>query len=311
MFVYALKLSGLPQDIDAPKLLETELGISPLSSEAGIRDGSEIIIADPNRNGELFFDKELKALGQSFTALSRAGIQFVVLRKRYKRQHKLVADYTVSLKAGRKAWREEKLRVDAASDSLESFLCQEASSEDMEVLRPLFPNDLNKLLRDTDTGVMQGSEMLQAVFPSLKGSDARRIFYQMQILFEKRAGKWKSRLGCAWVSVYFIMSVLVGIAVYDWLTDSIDLHGLISAPLAFVLGLVPFVGSIIAYISATSLWDWNSISAFLVFFWYYIPILYLIAMLLIATFRGEGKTSWQRLMGKARREGSNEVDEDD
>ena len=311
MFVYILKISGLPQDAGAFELLETEFGVSQHVCEEAMQGDGEIKLTEPVRNGELFFESELKTLGQSFTALSRAGLQFVVLRQRYHRDPKLVADYTDTLKIGRKAWREEKLRVDAASDSLESFLCEEASSEDMEVLRPLFPNDVTDMLRDSDTGVMKGSEMLQKVFPSLKGSDARRIFYQMQTLFEKRAGKWKSRLGCAWVSVYFLMSVLVGFAIYDWLTESIDLHGLISAPLAFVLGLTPFVGSIIAYISATSLWEWGSLSAFIVFFWYYFPIAYLIVLLLAATFRGEGKTTWQRMIGNARRNRNNDVEEED
>lgn len=311
MFVYVLKVCGLPQDSDALKLLETELGLSERSHDNALQIGDELTVANPGRNGELFFDKELKNLGNSFTVLSRAGFQFQILRKRYNGEYKLVADYSAFLKAGRKDWREEKIRVDAASESLESFLCQEASAEDMEVLRPLFPPDVNHLLRDNETGVMKGSEMLQSAFPSIKGADARRVFYQMQLLFERRAGKWKNRLGCAWVSVYFIMSVLVGIAVYDWLTETINLHGLISAPLAFVLGLVPFLGSILAYISATSLWDWSSLSAFLVFFWYYLPIIYLIVMLLIATFRGEGKSAWQRFMGKSKLENGKDPDEDD
>ena len=311
MFVYVLKVCGLPLDTDALMLLDTEFDLSDRNHENAVQVGDVLTIANPGRNGELFFEKELKQLGQSFTVLSRAGFHFQVLRKRYNGEYKLVADYSAFLKSGRKNWREEKLRVDAASESLESFLCQEASSEDMEVLRPLFPPDVNRLLRDTETGVMKGSEMLQSAFPSMKGSDARRIFYQMQVLFERRAGKWKNRLGCAWVSIYFIMSVLVGIAVYDWLTETINLHGLISAPLAFVLGLVPFLGSILAYISATSLWDWSSLSAFIVFFWYYLPIMYLIAMLLIATFRGEGKSTLQRLLGKNKLESGKDPDEDD
>ena len=164
MFVYALKISGLPQGTDAFELLESELGVSQSACEQAMQDGSHLFVTDPRRNGELFFDKELQTLGQSFTALTRAGLQFVVLRKRYNGKFKLVADYTESLKVGRKAWREEKLRVDAASDSLESFLCQEATSEDMEVLRPLFPSEVTNFLRDSDTGVMKGSEMLQKVF---------------------------------------------------------------------------------------------------------------------------------------------------
>lgn len=309
MFVYAIKISGPPQRADAFELLKSEFNVSQQAFDKAKLGEEPLIIAEPHRSGELFFDRELKVMGQSFTSLSRAGLRFEVLRKRHDDQYKVVANYTEFLKSGRKSWREEKLRVDAASESLESFLCQEANSEDMEVLRPLFPSDINKLLRDTDTGVMKGSSMLQEVFPTLKGADARRIFYQMQILFEKRAGKWKNRLGCAWVFVYFIMSVFIGIAIYDWLTESIDIHGFISAPIALILGLLPFAGSILAYISATSVWGWSAIVTFVIFFWYYLPIAYLIILLLLASFRGQGKVTWQKIIGNAKRD--NDDDKED
>lgn len=297
MFVYALKISGLPQDADAFELLNAEFGVSRQAFQEATRRNGSLNVLEPHRSGELFFEQALKELGQSFTKLSRAGLQFVILRKRFNGQYKLVADYSEYLKAGRKAWREEKIRVEAASESLESFLCEEASSEDMEVLRPLFPQDVNRLLRDSEAGVMKGSEMLQEVFPSLKGADARRIFYQMQVLYEKRAGKWKNRFGCAWVSVYFMMAVLIGIAVYDGLTEVAGLHWLLAIPLAFVLSLVPFVGSIIAYLTATSLWGWASLFAFVIFFWYYLPIVYLLVQLLVAAFKGEAKDKWQQITG--------------
>ena len=298
MFVYAINISGLPQDDDAFNIMNAEYNTTKAEFEQAIVGRTKIIVADPSRDGEMFFEKELKSLGQSFTALSRAGLFFTVLRKRYNGNFKSVADFTVSLKIGRQAWREERLRVEAASESLESFLCKEASSEDMEVLRPLFPESINTHLQDTDTGVLKGSEIMQAVFPSLKRSDCRRIFHEMQRLFEKRAAKWKSRFGCAWVSAYFIMAVLITFAIYEWLSGSFNWHGLLAAPTALVLSIVPIVGSTLASIAAVKLWGWPSWLAFVTFFWYYIPAIYLVGQLIAASFKGEGKAAWNKLIGR-------------
>lgn len=298
MFVYALQISGIPQNSEAFEQLHSQLGISQHTFDQAIFNEMPLVVVSPQRTGELFFENELKSLGQTFTQLARDGLQFQVLRQRYNGDFKPVADYRPSLKQGRKAWREERLRVDAAADSLESFLCDEASAEDMEVLRPLFPNNINTLLKDTHSGVMHGSEMLLSVFPTLKGADSRRIFYAMQQLFEKRAGKWKNRVGCAWVSVYFIMVVFVSYASFEWLQTSLELHALLAAPAAFVLGVIPVIGSVLAYLSATELWAWKDSSAFFFFFWHYLPAIYPIGLLLIATLKGNGKAILQKLLGR-------------
>ena len=307
MFVYAINISGLPQDDDAFNIMNAEYNTTKAEFEQAIAGRTKIIVADPSRDGEMFFERELKNLGQSFSALSRAGLFFTVLRKRYNGNYKLVADFTISLKVGRKAWREERLRVEAASESLESFLCKEASSEDMEVLRPLFPESINTYLQDDETGVSKGSEIMQTVFPSLKGSDCRRIFHEMQTLHEKRAAKWKSRFGCVWVSAYFIMAVLITYCIYEWLTGSFSWHGLLAAPSALILSIVPIVGSTLASIAAVKLWGWPIWLAFVTFFWYYIPAVYLVCQLIAASFRGEGKAAWNKLIGRK----SDAYDDDD
>ena len=298
MFVYAINMSGLPQDDDAFNIMQAEYDTTRAEFDQAISGRTKIIVADPSRDGEMFFEQELKKLGQSFTALSRAGLFFTVLRKRHNGNFKVVADFTISLKVGRKAWREERLRVEAASDSLESFICKEASSEDMEVLRPLFPESFNNYLQDTDTGVLKGSEMMQSVFPSLKGSDCRKIFHEMQIHYEKRAAKWKSRFGCIWVSAYFIMAALITFVVYEWLVGIHDWHGLVAAPSALILSIIPIVGSTLATVAAVKIWGWPAWIAFITFFWYYIPAVYLVAQLITAAFRGEGKAAWNKLVGK-------------
>lgn len=298
MFVYAITTSGLPQDDDAYNIMHAAYNTTKDAFDQAISGRTRIIIADPSRDGEMFFEKALKDMGRSFTELSRAGLFFTVHRQRHDGNFKVVADFTISLKAGRKAWREERLRVEAASESLESFLCREASSEDMEVLRPLFPDSFNTYLQDMETGVLKGSEVMQQIFPSLKRSDCRRIFHEMQVHHEKRAAKWKSRFGCAWVSAYFIMAVFITYAIYEWLVGSFDWHGLLAAPSALVLSIIPIAGSVLASIAAVSLWEWPAWLAFAMFFWYYIPAIYLIGQLLTAASKGEGKAAWNKLIGK-------------
>lgn len=298
MFVYAINISGLPQDDDAFNIMQAEYSTTKAEYDQAISGRTHILVADPTRDGEMFFDRELKKLGKSFTALARAGLLFTVMRKRHDSSYKMVADFTISLKAGRKAWREERLRVEAASESLESFICKEASSEDMEVLRPLFPNSLNTYLQDTDTGIIKGSEVMQSVFPSLKRSDCRRIFHEMQVHYEKRAAKWKSRLGCVWVSAYFIMAAVITFVLFEWLLGSFNWHGLLAAPVALVLSIIPVVGSTLASVAAVKLWGWPVWVAVVAFFWYYIPAVYLTGQLLAAAFKGEGKSAWNELVGK-------------
>jgi len=306
MFVYAINISGLPQNKDAFNIMQAEYDTTEAEYDQAIIGRTRIVITDPNRDGELFFERELKKLGQSFTALSRAGLFFTVLRKRHDGKFKIVSDFTISTKVGCQAWHEERLRVEAAGESLESFICKEASSEDMEVLRPLFPESINTYLQNTETGIIKGSEIMQDVFPSLKRSDCRRIFHEMQMHYERRAAKWKSRLGCAWVSAYFIMAVFITFTIYEWLSGSFDWHGLLAAPTALILSIIPIVGSILASIAAVKLWGWPAWLAFTAFFWYYIPVIYLVCQLLAAAFKGEGKAAWDKLLSKKVDEDENE-----
>ena len=304
MFLYAISISGLPQDNDAFDILHGTYGTTEAEFNDAYTGRAQITVADPTRDGEMFFERELKAMEQSFCALSRAGLCFTVFRKRHDGNFKSVADFTTSLKEGRKAWQQERLRVEAASESLESFICKEASSEDMEVLRPLFPDSITTHLQDSDTGVLKGSELMHAVFPSLKRSDCRRIFHEMQVHYERRSAKWKSRFGCAWVSAYFIMAAVIAFVIYEWLVGHYEWHGLLAAPTGIVLSIIPIAGSTLATIAAVNLWGWPAWMAFLVFFWYYLPGVYLIGQLLMAASRGEGKAAWKKLIGK-------KADEDD
>ena len=298
MFVYAIKISGLPLEVDAKSILNQHFPDSIVESGEAVLTGDQITINLPVRDGELFFSKTLRKMGDSFTELSRSGWRFLVLRKRFDEKYKLVASYDESLKIGRRAWRDERHRVEAASESLESFLNKKATAEDMEVLRPLFPKDIGRFIRDKDKNVDAGAEILQQALPTLKPSDSQRIFAQMQSLYEKRSGKWKNRFGCAWVSVYFLMSVFLAFAIFDGLTSGFSWYGLIAAPIAMIIALLPIIGSAAASFSAVNVWSWSTGISILIFFGYYIPIAYVIVRIGFAAFKGEGIASWNKLLSK-------------
>ena len=298
MFVYAIKISGIPPETDAKSILKQHFPDSESELGETVLAGDQITIYQPVQNGELFFNKVLRKMGESFTELARQDWQFLVLRKRFDSKYKLVASYDEGVKIGRRAWRDERQRVEAASESLESFLCKEANVEDMEVLRPLFPQSINQLLRKKEENVTEGAEVLQLAFPTLKSSESRRIFSAMQILQERRAGKWKNRFGCAWVSLYFIMSIFLAYVITDGLTDGLSWNGILAAPVALILALVPVVGSIAAFLSATKVWDWPTAISLIIFFAYYIPIAFIIVRIGFAAFKGEGIATWNKLFSK-------------
>ena len=299
MFVYAIRVSGLPSEVDAKSILNQHFPDTLSDSRSVVVAGDQLTIYQPVQNGELFFNKLLQKMGESFTELSRQDWKFLVLRKRHDGKYKLVANYDESFKVGRRAWRDERHRVEAASESLESFLCKEATAEDMEVLRPLFPRKINRLLqRSGDDNIAAGAEILQQACPTLKASDSRRMFFQMQSLHERRAGKWKNRLGCAWVSLYFIMSVFLCYATFEGLTDGLSWHGLIAAPVAMIIALLPIIGSVAASISAINVWGWSASTSILVYFIYYAPIAYIIVRMGFAAFKGEGITTWNKILNK-------------
>ena len=299
MFVYGIKVGGLLQADNAYELVHAQFGVDETTYQQAYDQREVLIIWEPERDGELFFEDEYQDLSQAFSELSRKGLQFTVFRQRFGDQWKEVADYSERLKKGRKMWREERLRVEAAGESLQAFLAKESTSEDMEVLRPLFPKTMAECLKGGDDGVLKGAEILLEVFPSLKRGDRGRILYAMQLLHERRNSKWKSRSGCAWVSIYFLMATIEMFAIYAWLADGFDWYGLLAAPAAFVIGLMPGLGSIFAYQGATDVWGWENWSALMAFFWYYLPILFVIGVLAYALSKGSSKLAWNRILGRS------------
>lgn len=84
--------------------------------------------------------------------------------------------------------------------------------------------------------------------------------------------KWKTRLGCLWIVVYLCMAVFEMFAIYDWIEWKYELNTFLSIIASVVVGFTLGLGSLLAYFGATEVWEWESLSAITVFFWYYIPI---------------------------------------
>lgn len=89
---------------------------------------------------------------------------------------------------------------------------------------------------------------------------------------EEERPKWKTRLGCLWVVAFLCMAIFEMFAIYDWLVWKYELNTFLSVVVSVIAGFTPGLGSLLAYFGATEVWEWESVSAIAVFFWYYIPI---------------------------------------
>jgi len=89
---------------------------------------------------------------------------------------------------------------------------------------------------------------------------------------EEERPKWKTRLGCLWVVAFLCMAIFEMFAIYDWLVLKYELNTFLSVVVSVIAGFTPGLGSLLAYFGATEVWEWESVSAIAVFFWYYIPI---------------------------------------
>jgi len=72
---------------------------------------------------------------------------------------------------------------------------------------------------------------------------------------------------------YFVMGVIGAFTITDLYHTKYGFDYIVSFVGAFVTSFIPLVGSIVAYISATELWQWSSLKASIYFFLYYTPII--------------------------------------
>jgi len=88
-----------------------------------------------------------------------------------------------------------------------------------------------------------------------------------------RTPQWIVTLIALNLLLYFIMSCVQFFAIYDFYDEGYDFHGIFIAIGALITSLIPIVGSWVAYLGATALWQWDGLIAFVAFFAYYLPLL--------------------------------------
>lgn len=140
--------------------------------------------------------------------------------------------------------------------------------------------------------------------------DETNIIYE---LYKPSNGAWKSceldDLGLdrtpEWVHTlvglnliwYFVMTILQFFFIYEWYSEKYEWGGIVSTLAALVTGLVPIVGSFVAYWSVTELSGWESYKALWAFFVYYIPLfgffLYLGWIVIKALYRDRWYRFWR------------------
>jgi hypothetical protein len=95
---------------------------------------------------------------------------------------------------------------------------------------------------------------------------------------------------------YFVVGLIQTSAIYNLYTTKYEIYGLFSAIGAVITAYTPLLGSIIAYNSATELWNWQWYNALFIFFFYYLPIigfiLYLIWIIIKAFFSDRWYRFW-------------------
>jgi len=79
------------------------------------------------------------------------------------------------------------------------------------------------------------------------------------------------------IGLSFIAYILIGFveifAIYDWYTIKYEMGAFTATMGATLTAFVPILGSLFAYWSATELWEWDRLNAFLFYFFYYLPLL--------------------------------------
>ena len=85
---------------------------------------------------------------------------------------------------------------------------------------------------------------------------------------------------------YFVMIFFELSPIYDLYSIKYTLDTTSAIIASIVTAIIPIVGSVMAYISSTTLSDWGVIKAVIIYFWYYIPLIsffvYLIYLLIKA-----------------------------
>ena len=72
---------------------------------------------------------------------------------------------------------------------------------------------------------------------------------------------------------YFVMIFFELSPLYDLYSIKYTMDTTYAIIASIITAIIPIVGSVMAYISSTTLSDWGVIKALIIYFWYYIPII--------------------------------------
>jgi len=84
---------------------------------------------------------------------------------------------------------------------------------------------------------------------------------------------WIKTLMVISVLGYFVMIFFELSPIYDLYSIKYTLDTTSAIIASIVTAIIPIVGSVMAYISSTTLSDWGVIKAVIIYFWYYIPLI--------------------------------------
>ncbi|SFV64981.1 hypothetical protein MNB_SV-14-1531 [hydrothermal vent metagenome] len=93
---------------------------------------------------------------------------------------------------------------------------------------------------------------------------------------------------------YFVVGLIQSSAIYNLYNTKYEIYGLFSAIGAVITAYIPILGSIVAYNSATELWNWSWYNALFIFFFYYLPLFGFIVYILWIILKAYYSDRWYR-----------------
>jgi hypothetical protein len=112
-----------------------------------------------------------------------------------------------------------------------------------------------------------------------------------------RTPLWLNLLVGMTLIAYFTVGLIQTSAIYNLYNTNYEIYGLFSAIGAVLTAYTPILGSIVAYTSATELWNWSWYNALLIFFFSYLPvfgfIVYVIWLVLKALYSDRWYRFWR------------------
>lgn len=202
-------------------------------------------------------------------------------------------------KIGIKIINIDEVELKSISQTLQLFILEGDYSIN-SIIKKIKEDKIVELDIDTDDGM---PDFIQ----SLEDWDDELIEYQLYKLEDNKykeitrdnletmlTPNWISNIVVISLLGYFVMIFFEIFAIYDLYHITYKLDTISSSISSIVTAIIPILGSIMAYISATTLWDWGAIKAIVIYFWYYIPLLSFFLYLLYMIIKGFGTYYWYK-----------------